>query len=538
MRVTNHMVTSSSLRNMQKSMQRVSKLNEQVTTGKKISAPSEDPVIAIRALKLRTTCDQLKQYKEKNIKDALSWLDTTQSSIQNVHDRLKQIYEYCVQGAHDTFSPDDRSKIINELKSLQEGIYSEGGTTYAGRYLFSGYKTETNLIFQNAEAKQGKSYNITEKVSPNKIVPKNVVLNEINVAGLDGILNNGDTYTSPTASTAYTLQLAYDNLDAEPLALKDANGNPVMEPKLDADGNPVKDAGGNTVMQPVVKEFSVTVTDAAGNQSELTVTTLTPKDTNKYYDVADDDVHFIAETGELVFGKNVYNSVKSAQDISINYNKSSFVVGDLRPEMYFNCTQYQKNADGTVDTTEYTVTDEGQPIQYEVNFNQYLTVNAEGRNIITHDIGNDVEDMVAAVQDVLDIEDSITKLKSLLEDPQYKNNEDAVKQINKMLEDADVELAMKKENMQKLFGNNITNFQNFMSSVSAQQAKVGTNYSKLELIETRVTEQLENFEELKSSNEDVETEEVALEMYQSELVYESALATTSTVIKKTLLDYL
>ena len=38
--------------------------------------------------------------------------------------------------------------------------------------------------------------------------------------------------------------------------------------------------------------------------------------------------------------------------------------------------------------------------------------------------------------------------------------------------------------------------------------------------------------------EDIETEEAALELYQSELVYESALATTSNVIKKTLLDYL
>ena len=53
-----------------------------------------------------------------------------------------------------------------------------------------------------------------------------------------------------------------------------------------------------------------------------------------------------------------------------------------------------------------------------------------------------------------------------------------------------------------------------------------------------MTEQLANFKELKSSNEDVETEEAAIEMYQSELVYESALATTSSVIKKTLLDYI
>lgn len=505
MRVTNHMVTSSSLRNMQKSMQRVSTLNEQVTTGKKISAPSEDPVVAIRALKLRTTCDQLDQYKNKNIKDALSWLDTTQSSIENILSRMQSVYEYAEQGANDTFSTDDRNKIINELRSLKEGIYSEGGTTYAGRYLFSGYKTETNLIFQNEAAKKGLAYSITEELAPDKIKSKSVVLDGIDAGNLDKILTGADTYTSPTRANAYTLQLAYDNLDSGAL-----NGN----------------------------ALSLVVTDTDGNDRTLTMTVMSVAESDDYYNVEPGDVHFIPETGEIVFGDTIYNSIKNAKNMTVNYNKSDFAVGDLRPEMYFNCTQYKEESDGSVKTTDYTVTDEGQPIRYEVNFNQYITVNAEGRNIISHGIGNDIDDMATAVQNVLDIENTITKLKGCLSDPKYMNDEAAVKQINKMLEDADVELAMRREDMQKLFGNNMTNFQNFMSDVSAEQAKVGTNYSKLELIETRVIEQLENFEELKSSNEDIETEEAALELYQSELVYESALATTSNVIKKTLLDYL
>lgn len=505
MRVTNHMVTSSSLRNMQKSMQRVNTLNEQVTTGKKISAPSEDPVIAIRALKLRTTCDQLDQYKNKNIKDAMSWVDTTQSSIENILSRMQSVYYYAEQGANDTFSTDDRSKIINELRSYKEGIYSEGGTTYAGRYLFSGYKTETNLLFQNEAAKEGLAYSITEELSLDKITSKSVVINEVNSDSLDSILAGKTTYTSPERANAHVLQLAYDNLDSGAL-----NGN----------------------------NLSVNVKAADGTTITLAITVLSAADSADYYDVSDGDVHFIPETGEIVFGDAIYKSIKDAESITVNYNKSNFAVGDLRPEMYFNCTQFAKQQDGTTKTTDYTVTDEGQPIRYEVNFNQYITVNAEGRNIITHDIGNCIDDMATAVQDVLDIENTIKKLKGYLTDPQYKDNEASVKQINKMLEDADIELAMKREDMQKLFGNNMTNFQNFMDKVSAEQAKVGTNYSKLELIETRVIEQLENFQELKSSNEDIETEEAALELYQSELVYESALATTSNVIKKTLLDYL
>ena len=506
MRVTNQMVTAGSLRNMQKSMQRVSDLNEQVTTGKKISAPSEDPVIAIRALKLRTTCDQLDQYKNKNIKDAMSWVDTTQSSVQNVYDRLQDVYYYCEQGASDTFQTKDRQTIIDELNALKDAIYKEGGTTYAGRYLFSGYKTETNLVFQDDAAKEGLSYNITEDISPDSITGKNVVLDGVKPEDLDSILAGTKTYQQPVSASVYKLRLAYSSLD---------NGTP-----------------------------SVTVTDVNGNQTDLigqagaNFTVKQVADSDTYYEVDPDGINYIPETGEIIMGENVYNQIKTASNISVNYDKSKFAVGDLRPEMYFNCIQHKTLADGTVQNTDYTVDKAGQPIKYEVNFNQYITVNAEGKDFIKHDMGNKIEDLANAVQDVLDIENTIKKLKGMLEDPQYKNDKDAVGQINQMLEGADVELALKKENLQKLFGNNMTNFQNFMEDVSSVQAVVGTTYSKLELIETRVTEQLADFKELKSSNEDVETEEAAIEMYQAELVYESSLATTASVIQKTLLDYL
>lgn len=518
MRITNNMVTNSSLRNMQKAMQRVSKLNEQVTTGKIISKPSEDPVIAIRALKLRTTCDQLEQYKSKNIKDALNWLDITQTSVENVYNRLDDVYDYCTQGASDTYQTKDRNTIINELKALKDAIYQEGGMTYAGRYLFSGYKTETNLIFQDEEAKKGLSYNITEDINPAKIEVKNVVLNEIDPEDLDGILAGG-TYKSPVSESVYKLRLAYNNLDTEP--------------RVDPDADP------DDPVAPVISiKYITTGEDGKQITTELTPTVMDASDPDSYYEVGPNDVHYIPETGEIIFGESVYDQVKTADNISVNYDKSKFAVGDLRPEMYFNCTQYKTQSDGTVKKTEYEVSEDGQPIRYEVNFKQYVTVNAEGKDFITHEMGNRIDDLASAVQDVLDIENTITKLKELLEDPQYKGDEKAEAQINKMLEDADVELALKRENMQKLFGNNISHFQGFMEDVSAVQARVGTVYSKTELIQTRVKEQLADFEELKSSNEDVETEEAAIDLYQSELVYDSALATTATVIQKTLLDYL
>ena len=500
MRVTSHMVTNNALRNMQKSMQRVSDLNEQATTGKKISVASEDPVIAIRALKLRTTCNQLEQYKSKNIPDALSWLDLTQTSIQNVEDRLEDVYYYCTQGSSDTFSTDQREKILNELQSLKAAIYQEGSTTYAGRYLFSGYKTETNLIFENSTAAKGVSYDISQDVSPTEIKVKNVVLNEINADDVDAMIAGSLTYQKPTDASVYALKLAYDNLSEDNLSL--------------------------------------TYTSSSGTTNRLSVNTISATDADKYYDVEPGSINYIAETGELIFGEDIYNTIKDGEKLSVDYTKKEFEVGDLRPEMYFDCTRYSTNSSGVLEVVEFEMNDERQEIQYEVNFSQYLTVNTEGRDVIKHSMGNDIDELASAVQDVLDIENTITKLKGLLDEPQYINSEEAKKFINTLIEDADVELALKKENMQTLFGNNMTNFQNYMDDVSAVQAKVGTTYSKAEMLEVRVTEQLANFEELKSSNEDVETEEIAIQLYQSELAYESALATTGSVIQKTLLDYL
>lgn len=501
MRVTNQMVTSGSLRNMQKSMQRVDQLNNQVTTGKKIAAPSEDPVIAIRALKLRTTVDQLDQYKNKNIKDAMSWLDTTQTSVQNVYDRLQDVYYYCEQGAQDTFQTKDRNTIVQELQELKDAIYREGGTTYAGRYLFSGYKTETNLIFQDEASKKGLSYEIEEDISPEKFYTKSVVVNELNDGKLEDIANGTEEFTKLEATSVHCLRLAYNNLDDNKISVF------------------VKNPG-----------------DETGQGYNPTIRKI--EDRENYYKVMPGEINYIPETGELVFGDEIYNKVRGAETISVKYNKSEFEVGDLRPEMYFNCKQTKTMDDGTTKDTEFTMDDVGQEIKYEVNFSQYITVNAQGKDFILHDMGNKIDDLTSSVQAVLDIEDTITKLKGMLDSPKYKDDSAKVDRINKMLESADIELAQKRENMQKLFGNNMTNFQNFMEDVSAVQAKVGTTYSKLELIETRVTEQLANFKELKSSNEDVETEEAAINMYQSELVYESALATTSSVIKKTLLDYI
>ena len=123
MRITNQMISNNSLRNMQKTMANVDNRTTQMETGKKITKASEDPVVAVRALKLRTMVTQLEQYKDKNIGDAESWLKITTTSLDNITSRLEDIQSYCTQGSTDSFKTSDRSAIIDVLKEMQDMIY-------------------------------------------------------------------------------------------------------------------------------------------------------------------------------------------------------------------------------------------------------------------------------------------------------------------------------------------------------------------------------------------------------------------------------
>ena len=287
--------------------------------------------------------------------------------------------------------------------------------------------------------------------------------------------------------------------------------------------------------------FSLVAKDANGNDIDISKYKITIKgtdDASTYYSVGKNNINVIKETGEIILGENAYNALKQAADVQVTYAKKQFEPGDLRPEHYFDCKQYTVQSDGRVKTIEYTKPESGQPIYYEVNFNQSIQVNTEGNKIISAETTNNVNDLIYSLKAMEDAEKVQARLKELLTDTQYVGNKDAVSQINKMIQDMDVEIAVRKENLQKTFSKNISVFQEYSSNISQMQSDVGSRMSKLEMIDTRVKEQFASFKELKSQNEDVETDEAIIDFNEAGLVYMSALAATSKIMDKTLLDYL
>lgn len=145
MRITNSMMLNSMMRNMSKNLNKMSKTEEMLATGKQFSLPSDDPIGVSKSLRLNTDVANMEQYK-RNTEDALSWTGTTETAIANLVTVFQRARELTVQAGNETNSKDERNAIAIEMTQLKGQIVSIANSTYAGSYIFSGFKTNQALM--------------------------------------------------------------------------------------------------------------------------------------------------------------------------------------------------------------------------------------------------------------------------------------------------------------------------------------------------------------------------------------------------------
>ena len=142
MRVTNNMLVNNMVYNLNQNLKKLEKLQYQLATGKKFRVPSDDPIGASKSLKFNTDISKLEQY-ERNVKDALSWMSDTEAALGEIGEVLKRAKELTVDAANGTKTTEDLHKIKEEIDQLKEHLIQIANTTYAGRHVFSGYKTDS-----------------------------------------------------------------------------------------------------------------------------------------------------------------------------------------------------------------------------------------------------------------------------------------------------------------------------------------------------------------------------------------------------------
>ena len=511
MRITNKVMQNNVLSNINKNKMLQDSLNTQLSTGKKIQKPSEDPVVAIRALRLRTDLSQIQQFYKKNIPDAQSWLQLTETAISTTVSVVKSMITECERGASDTLETTDREKIIDSLRALRDEAYKTGDADYAGRYIFTGYRTDTSLTFGKA---MNKEYQITEAFEFGDLDEMTAVntanLYDITEANYDGVsLVEQDIDTS----TYYRYRLAYDGLDK-------------MVPKQDLDGNDLTAAitirakDGETptayTYQPVLENDAAAAYRNAANNPKA--------------------CYLIPSTGELVMGKDVYNDLnKEGVSYNITYNKSDWAATDLRPEHYFYCESHN-DQDLNVKYNPTYLTGNASPdqkIDYQVGFDQYVQVNTYACDVYKHDISRDVDEIIDLAENVSKVEEMVKRLETMQKDP--AKNQDKI----------ELELAAAKkaqtymnDQLQKRFSKYITNSQGYLEDIDEALTIVGNRSKRISLAENRLSDQETSFMTLQSNNEDADATEVAVKLSSAEVSYEAALMATGKMIQNTLLNYL
>ena len=514
MRVTNRMMTNNMLANINGNKNRITNLEEQYSTGLRIQKPSDDPIVAVRALKLRTNLAELNQYYKKNIPDAKAWLEVTESSLKNVDSIISQMNTYAVQGANDTLNAKDRNAIAENLKQLKDQVYQEGNANYAGRYVFTGFKTDTPLVFDENTSKY--HYTMTEKIDYTSITQVSKVINSVSISQYDEAdPANSDFENRPSMTEVYRIRLAYDSL------IEDEGITINLDPQYDEYGQILKDSEGNTVY----------------DSSFTNINTVSLEDPDAF-NPEDGTVNFIAETGELILAKDVYTDwIRNEREIDITYGKTKFLKNDLKPEHYFDCVRTEYDDTGAIDdTTEVTFTKEVQHIEYEVNFNQKLQINTEGSEAISHDVGRLVDEMLDAIDGVEKVEQKIAQTDRMLADSSLTaEQKQALGTLKEMLE---TELVLRNKALKNTFGHAITETSDQQKYVGVAISDLGSRYVRLELTESRLAIQQDDFTELLSNNEDADLVDTIINYTAAESVYNASLSAAGKVVKNSLLDFL
>lgn len=144
MRITNSSMMSSYLKDMQKNLQSMNKLNTQLNTGKVISKVSDDPYEAIKILNLQNEISDVEKYNS-NADEVLGWLDVTDESLDRIGSLTTDIRTSLVS-IQGTYGPDEIKATQTEINEKVKQIGEALNTTYAGKFIFGGSITDEQPI--------------------------------------------------------------------------------------------------------------------------------------------------------------------------------------------------------------------------------------------------------------------------------------------------------------------------------------------------------------------------------------------------------
>ncbi|HXC24249.1 MAG TPA: flagellar hook-associated protein FlgL [Solirubrobacteraceae bacterium] len=165
-RITPAMITATTLDDLNSSLAALERTSNELSSGKTILEPSDNPYGASRAIDLQSQLDGLSSYAS-NAQEGISWETTASSAMTGMGNALQSVRELLVRAPNGTYNKADLEQMADEVNQLTEAVKQDANTQYAGQYVFSGTATTTAPYTQGAEdAYQGDTGSVTRAIGP------------------------------------------------------------------------------------------------------------------------------------------------------------------------------------------------------------------------------------------------------------------------------------------------------------------------------------------------------------------------------------
>ncbi len=142
-RVTHNILKKNSVYHLDQHQKRLNELYNNISTGKKVKLPHENPVAATHSMLYRTRIGEIRQFIQ-NIGEGQARMNITEGAIRSAVDIFHRLEELTVQGAHGIYTQSDRAKIAVEIDELLKEMLEIANTKFKGESIFAGYQVDRN----------------------------------------------------------------------------------------------------------------------------------------------------------------------------------------------------------------------------------------------------------------------------------------------------------------------------------------------------------------------------------------------------------
>lgn len=137
MRITNASMVRSHLYDTQNNLTNMSKINQQISTGKVINTVSDDPHKAIKIMNINNEIKYTEKYNY-NIDETVGWMNTTDGALDNVGNLLGEIKETILKVGNGTYSQNEMKSLNEDMNEKIKQLADTLNSTHGGKYLFGG----------------------------------------------------------------------------------------------------------------------------------------------------------------------------------------------------------------------------------------------------------------------------------------------------------------------------------------------------------------------------------------------------------------